>query len=189
MTKSAVYEFVEEHGFKEFRGQESQDVCFLGDHSIGHFLEARTQTVSPGGDIVDLEGKILGQHNGVSNYTIGQRRGLGISNATPLYVIRIDAEKNALIVGQEDDLQSDALTASDASFILSEPPRDGMHVDVKIRYRSPAVAGTFHALSCDRFSIDFDVPQRAVTPGQIVALYDGEELLGGGVIDERGKIR
>jgi len=186
LTKDEVFAIARRNGLHAASLPESQDLCFAVDGRTD-FLFPRG-VIRPG-PILDADGSRLGTHNGLVHYTIGQRRGLGISNATPLYVIRIDAEKNALIVGQEDALQSDALTASDASFILGEPPRDGMHVDVKIRYRSPAAAGTFHALSCDRFSIDFDVPQRAVTPGQIVALYDGEELLGGGVIDERGKIR
>jgi len=119
------------------------------------------------------------------HYTIGQRRGLGISSATPLYVIRIDAEKNAIVVGQEKDLYSRGLIASEASFTQGEPPADGAEIEAKIRYRSPAVPGTFRGVENGRFAVDFDVPQRAVTPGQIVALYDGEELLGGGVIDGR----
>lgn len=183
LTKDEVFAIARRNGLHAASLPESQDLCFAIEGRADFLF---SEGVICPGPILDTDGNMVGTHDGLVHYTIGQRRGLGISSATPLYVIGLDAEKNAIIVGQEADLYSRRLTASEASFTLGEPRQDGMRIDAKIRYRSPAVPGTFHALSGDRFSVDFDVPQRAVTPGQIVALYDGEEILGGGVIDAEG---
>ncbi len=182
MTKSAVYEFVEEHGFKEFRGQESQDVCFLGDHSIGHFLEARTQTVSPGGDIVDLEGKILGQHNGVSNYTIGQRRGLGVSAATPLYVIHIDTTNNRIVVGENDALFQEHIKIRNVLWNCDKTPQHNKEYLVRIRYGHKGQGAKIKQLTKELYKMTFTEKQRAITPGQFAVIYDNDVVIGSGEI-------
>ncbi|HDL86576.1 MAG TPA: tRNA 2-thiouridine(34) synthase MnmA [Candidatus Acetothermia bacterium] len=184
LTKDEVFAIARRNALHAASLPESQDLCFA--------IDGRTDFLFPQdkilpGPIFDMDGNRIGTHDGLAHYTIGQRRGLGIASATPLYVVGLDADRNAIIVGQEKDLYSKMLTASEASFTQGEPPCDGMRIEVKIRYRSPAVTATFHALSHDHFSVDFDVEQRAVTPGQIVALYDGEELLGGGIIDNEVK--
>ena len=180
LTKDEVFAIARRDDLHAASLPESQDLCFA--------IDGRTDFLFPQGMIrpgliLDTKGNRVGTHNGLVHYTIGQRRGLGISSASPLYVIGLDVEKNTLIVGQEEDLYSERLTASEASFVLGASPASGAKIQAKIRYRSPAVEGTFNVLPSDRFSVDFAQPQRAVTVGQIVALYAGEELLGGGIID------
>jgi len=185
LTKDEVFAIARCNGLHAASLPESQDLCFAVDGRTD-FLFPRG--VIRAGPILDADGNRLGTHNGLVHYTIGQRRGLGISSATPLYVIRIDVQKNAIIVGQEKDLYSRGLIASEASFTQGEQPADGAEIEAKIRYRSPAVPVTFGSVEEGRFSVDFAEPQRAVTPGQIVALYDGEELLGGGIIDSKNDV-
>ena len=182
LAKDDVFAIARRNNLHAASLPESQDLCFAIDGRTDFLF---SEGVIRPGPILDTNGSTIGTHNGLVHYTIGQRRGLGISSATPLYVIGLDAKKNAVIVGHERDLYSTGLSASEANFTLGEPPRNGARVDVKVRYRSAAVPGTFKGRLGNRFSIDFDMPQRAVTPGQIAALYDGDELLGGGVIDGR----
>jgi len=185
LTKDEVFAIARRNGLHAASLPESQDLCFAVDGRTDFLFP---QGVIRPGPILDVDGNRLGTHNGLVHYTIGQRRSLGISSATPLYVIRIDVQKNAIIVGQEKDLYSRGLIASEASFTQGEQPADGTKIGAKIRYRSPAVPVTFGSVEEGRFSVDFAEPQRAVTPGQIVALYDGEELLGGGIIDSKNDV-
>lgn len=179
LTKDEVFAIARESNLHAASLPESQDLCFAVNGRTDFLFP---QGVIHPGPILDTDDNRLGTHNGLVHYTIGQRRGLGISSAALLYVIGLDAQRNAVIVGQEKDLYSRGLIASEASFTQGEPPRDGARIQVKIRYRSAEVPGTFHLISEDRFSVSFDTPQRAISPGQIAALYDGEELLGGGII-------
>jgi len=179
MRKSEVFALAREHRLHAARLPESQDLCFAVEGSFDFLFSNRDFTPGP---IIDLHGRILSKHKGLFRYTIGQRRGLGITSSEPLYVIAIDPEKNTLIVGNEEDLYAPGLTAFEASFISGSPPKDGAELSAKIRYRSPAALCTFHPLSEGQFAVYFDTPQRAITPGQIVALYDGDRLLGGGTI-------
>ncbi|GAF84170.1 unnamed protein product, partial [marine sediment metagenome] len=156
-----------------------QDLCFAVAGRTS-FLFAQTD-LRPG-PILDLAGNRLGTHKGLPNYTIGQRRGLGVPSDRPLYVIGIDPECNALVVGEEDRLFRSDLRVVDANYLSGHPPEDRSHLDVKIRYRSPAVGATFHRDSGERFGLTFDEPQRAITPGQLAVLYGGDRLLGGGTI-------
>ena len=183
LTKPEVVEIARVRGLACADRPESQDLCFAlaGDTS---FLFDETDFVP--GPIVDLQGREVGVHNGLPNYTIGQRRKLDISSDRPLYVVEIDAPNNRLIVGDEETLAQTRLTAVNASFISGRPPEDGAHVDAKIRYRSPLSPATFRRLSDDRFALLFDAPQRAITPGQIAAIYEGDRLLGGGTIERAG---
>ncbi len=158
---------------------ESQDLCFAIDGRTDFLF---TDADLKPGPILDLAGNRLGTHEGLPRYTIGQRRGLGIAASRPLFVVDIDPKRNALIVGREEDLYRRSLIADEASFIAGEAPEEGLHVEAKIRYRSAPVGAVFHRIGPDRFSLQFDQPQRAITRGQIAALYDGDELLGGGTI-------
>jgi len=178
MTKDEVVAIAETRGLACATLPESQDLCFAlgGDAS---FLFP-TDALAPG-PILDLEGRVLGEHRGLPRYTIGQRRGLGIASDRPLFVIAIDPDRNALIVGPDEALLRSDLVACEANY-LTAPPSDGQRVDIKIRYRSPAVPGIYHRISDDRFGLTFDRPQRAITPGQLAVLYDGDRLLGGGTI-------
>jgi len=182
MTKTEVYDFVEEHGFTDFRGQESQDVCFLGDSSVGHFLETTTTASAASGEIIDTKGVVLGQHNGIYNYTIGQRRGLGIAAATPLYVIRIDAADNRIVVGENQELFQNTIEIDDVLWSCNKPPLTDHEYQVKIRYGHQGESATIEQISESRYRLSFNAKQRAVTPGQFAVLYDQDLVMGSGTI-------
>lgn len=180
MKKEEVFALARVHRLFAAELSESQDLCFAVEGSFEFLFLERDFTPGP---IIDRHGRVLGEHNGLFHYTIGQRRGLRIAAPEPLYVVGIDPERNALIVGKEEDLYASELIANEASFISGSPPDDGARLSAKIRYRSPLAPCTFRLLSADRFGVHFDTPQRAITPGQIVALYDEDRLLGGGTIE------
>lgn len=182
MTKKDVYNFVEENGFMDFRGQESQDICFLGTDSIGHFLETRISAPAQSGEIVSTDGRILGKHNGIYNYTIGQRRGLGIAAATPLYVIRIDAEKNRIIVGKNEDLYKNDVEIENTLWNCGKFPDPDHTYSVRIRYGHKGQEAKITQETNTRFRITFQEKQRAVTPGQFAVIYDQGLILGSGEI-------
>ncbi len=164
---------------------ESQDLCFAIDGRTDFLFDAADFRPGP---ILDLAGNRLGTHDGLPHYTIGQRRGLRIPAPQPLFVVDIDPGKNALIVGREEDLYRGSLHAEEASFISGKPPEEGARVEAKIRYRSSPVGAVFHRIGPDRFAVEFDEPQRAITRGQIAAIYKEDELLGGGTIAEIGGV-
>lgn len=180
MTKGEVFALARKNKLSAATLPESQDLCFALNGNFDFLFSDEDHAPGP---IVDRRGRVLGTHHGLPRYTIGQRRGLKITSPKPLYVIAIDPKKNALIVGGERDLYAPGLTANEASFISGSPPDDGARLSAKIRYRSPAAPCTFRLLSADRFGVYFDAAQRAITPGQIVALYDEDRLLGGGTIE------
>ncbi|MEN8200073.1 MAG: tRNA 2-thiouridine(34) synthase MnmA [Thermodesulfobacteriota bacterium] len=182
MNKEDVYELVEAHGFSDFRGRESQDVCFLGPESVGSFLEERDQGSTTEGDIVNTEGRILGRHRGIYNYTIGQRRGLGIAAATPLYVLRIDAKNNQIIVGGDDELFQDHVTVKHLLWNCGREPVSEHRYRVRIRYGHRGAAATVSRLDGERYRLDFAEKQRAVTPGQFAVIYDDDLVVGSGEI-------
>ncbi|WP_083907163.1 tRNA 2-thiouridine(34) synthase MnmA [Desulfocapsa sulfexigens] len=182
MTKSAVYDLVEEHGFTDFRGRESQDVCFLQNESVGHFLTTRSPESARDGDIVHINGHVLGRHNGIINYTVGQRRGLGIAAPSPLYVLKIDASANRVIVGDNDDLYQDSIEIQDVSWNCGKPPKSDHDYLVRIRYGHEGQPAKIKQISEDHYHISFTERQRAVTPGQFAVIYEGDRLIGSGEI-------
>lgn len=180
LAKEEVYAIARQANLSAAQLPESQDLCFAvaGETT---FLFPEDSFAS--GPILTQEGKQVGTHRGLPHYTVGQRRGLGIAAEQPSFVLAIDPSKNALIVGPDDALLRSTLTAYEASYLSGEPPADGARVEAKIRYRSPAVPATFSQLSEDRFELAFTEPQRAISPGQLVVLYDQQQLLGGGTIE------
>jgi tRNA-specific 2-thiouridylase len=161
---------------------ESQDICFIPDGDYASFLDRYTGCASSPGDFIDSQGRILGRHTGISHYTIGQRKGLGISANEPLFVSAIDAETNTVVLGAADTVWSRALVACDVNWI-NPPPLNG-RLEAKIRYGHQAVPATVSLLTGEgRVEVVFDDPQRAVTPGQAVVFYDGPYMLGGGTIE------
>ena len=182
MDKNDVYQLVEEHGFTSFRGQESQDVCFLGAESIGSFLEKEATMVPQTGAIVTSDGEVLGTHRGIYNYTIGQRKGLGISAPTPLYVIRIDAEKNQIVVGQNDDLFQKTVECKDLLWNCGKQADPSKHYRVRIRYGHMGGDAIIEHLPGNTCIAHFDTPQRAVTRGQFAVIYDQDQIIGSGEI-------
>ena len=162
--------------------KESQDICFVPDGDYAAFIERSLGFTFPPGDFVDEDGKVLGRHRGIIRYTIGQRRGLGLSLQEPLYVIRKDAASNQVILGPSEHLFSGELLAGQANWIAGFPPERPIRVQARIRYNQKAFPATVTEAGEDTFRLQFDQPQRAVSPGQSAVLYDGDRLLGGGII-------
>src|SRR5256714_13780645 len=166
--------------------RESQEICFVpdGDYSafIDRYLAAEQQTNRmPGeGEIVTASGKVLGTHSGIHRYTIGQRRGIGIADSRPLYVLNVDAAQNRVVVGYDDELLSDEFTAAGVNWIACDNPAAPIRIDVRVRYRHTAAPATITPLPNNRAKVKFDEPQRAITPGQATVFYRGDEVVGGG---------
>ena len=162
--------------------KESQDICFVPDGDYAGFIERNLGIVFPTGDFIDEAGKVLGRHRGIIRYTVGQRRGLGLSLREPLYVIRKDAASNQVVLGPSEKLFSKELRAGQANWISGRPPKDPIRVQARIRYNQKAFPATVTEAEGDVFRLKFDEPQRAVSPGQSAVLYDEDRVLGGGII-------
>ncbi|HEX5888835.1 MAG TPA: tRNA 2-thiouridine(34) synthase MnmA [Pyrinomonadaceae bacterium] len=171
--------------------KESQEICFVpdGDYAgfIDRYLDAENATDRlPGaGEIVDTDGKVIGKHEGIHRYTVGQRRGIGIADQRPLYVISINADRNRVAVGPAEELLSNEFTAAGVNWISFEAPSEPVRADVRVRYRHTAAPATITPLPDARARIVFDEPQRAITPGQATVFYRGDEVVGGGWIAQR----
>lgn len=159
---------------------DSQEICFVTEANYHSFLAQRL-SVSPG-DVVDSRGRVLGRHCGVAFYTVGQRHGLGIASREPLYIVAIDASRNLLVVGNREALLSDRLFAGEVNLVSSAAPALPLAITAKIRYKSPEAPATLVSLD-GKALVHFAEPQRAITPGQAVVFYRGEEVLGGGIIE------
>ncbi len=182
MSKDDIYRFVENNGYTDFRGVESQDVCFLKNERLSTFLDNdETPSVVPG-PIMSVDGRRLGRHSGLHHYTIGQRRGLGLCDTSPWYVCSIDHQTNVLVVGKNRDLFSSSLIARKAHWINRVLPIENHRYTVRIRYTHPGSAARFTRISDDSFKLVFTEAQRAVAPGQYAVLYDGERVVGSGEI-------
>lgn len=180
MEKPAVRAIARELGFAVADKPESQDLCFSADPQA--FLREQLGEAIVPGPIKDLNGKVLGEHTGIVNYTIGQRRGLGIAAPEPLFVIRIDAEANTVWVGPKEATMGTMLVAENVNWVSIAEPSEPITAEVKIRYRSPAARAIVEPLGNGRVLIRFFEPQMAISPGQVACMYDGEALLGGGLI-------
>jgi tRNA-specific 2-thiouridylase len=182
-TKAEVREMARRCGLPVAEKRESQEICFapLGDYP--EFLAGRAPRAFQPGPIESPDGRVLGAHGGIGHYTIGQRRGLGISAPQPLYVITIEAARNAVIVGGEADLRRRGLLASEVRWIDGRPLQEPIEVRAKIRYKHKAAGARIVPLSGRRVRVDFDRPQRAITPGQSVVFYRRDVVLGGGIIE------
>ena len=182
LSKHRVREIAEEHGFLNADKPDSQDICFVPDGDYAGFIERYTGKVPETGDFLDPEGKRIGTHRGVIHYTIGQRKGLGISAPHPLYVCDICPADNTVTLGYSENLFSRKLTASDVNLISCDSLEEPVRVQAKIRYRHPAQPATAWMTPDGTLHVEFDEPQRAITCGQAVVLYDGDVVVGGGRI-------
>ena len=183
MAKDETRRLAAELGLSVATKPESQDICFVeGRNYPGFLAENAAETVQPG-PIIDTDGKVIGEHQGIAFYTLGQRRRIGIASSEPLYVVRIDVEKNAIIVGREPDLYASSLIASNINFISIENIPLPIAVTAKVRYNMKDSAGILAPLANERVMMTFETPQRAITPGQALVFYDGEDVVGGGTID------
>src|SRR5438132_6857449 len=182
MSKSEVREAARRNGLAVAEKAESQEICFVpdGDYAgfIDRYLESEDELERlPGtGEIVNARGEVMGMHTGIHHYTIGQRRGIGVSGAQPLYVLGIDSIKNRVVVGHQEDLLSDEFPAAGANWIAVEDPTEPVRAKVRVRYRHAAALATITPLPDNRASIKFDEPQRAITPGQATVFYRGDEV-------------
>ncbi len=182
MSKAQVREIAEENGFVNAHKRDSQDICFVPDGDYAGFIERYSGKTYPNGDFVDLEGNVLGEHKGIIRYTRGQRKGLGLALPQPMYVCRTDLEENKVILGLNDDLFSKELDADDINLIAYDKLDAPIRVEAKVRYSQSAQPATVWQTADDRLHIEFDEPQRAITKGQAVVMYDGDVVVGGGRI-------
>ncbi|MDE2777370.1 MAG: tRNA 2-thiouridine(34) synthase MnmA [Chloroflexota bacterium] len=180
--KAEVRRIACELGLDIANRKDSQDLCFLGNNDYRDFLGAHAPDLMTRGPIVSSEGEVLGEHRGLSNYTIGQRKGLGVSSNEPLYVLAMNAIKNALVVGTRGELGRDRLVAERFNWVGGAPPAVEFRAEVKIRYRSQAQMALIKPMGDDCALIEFNLPQQAVTPGQAAVVYQGDVCLGGGLI-------
>jgi tRNA-specific 2-thiouridylase len=163
--------------------EESQEICFtMGDYRP--FLRRQPGLVFEPGPIIGIEGEVIGQHEGLPAYTIGQREGLGIAAPHPLYVLQIDTDRNALVVGPRQYLAHQELTAKQVKFVSGKTPLEPAEITAKIRYRAAEVKATLTSMGGDEVRVRFVEPQPAITPGQGVVFYQGEIVIGGGIIEE-----
>ena len=182
MRKNEVRAMAEESGFVNADKADSQDICFVPNGDYASVIELQTGKRSPQGNFVDKHGNVLGRHKGVIYYTIGQRKGLGISSSQPLYVCDICPQSGNVVLGSNDDLFSREVNVSEFNWISGKVPGGEFRCKVKIRYRQPEQWATVIPMGGDTVHITFDEPQRAITPGQAAVLYDGDTVLGGGTI-------
>jgi tRNA-specific 2-thiouridylase len=188
LTKDEVREFARSVHLPVAEKPESMELCFVPNGNYVQFIHAYTREAGKPlndkeGDIVTGDGVVLGRHTGIHNYTIGQRKGLGFPTGKPIYVLAIDAEKNRIVVGEDDALRATVLEVENVNWISIEEPTAPLRAQVKIRHKHEPAAATVEALPGLRARITFDAPQRAITPGQAAALYDGDIVLSGGWIE------
>ncbi len=184
MTKTEVRALAEREGFLNAHKHDSQDICFVPDGDYEAFMERYTGKSYSDGDFKFPDGTVAGKHHGAVGYTIGQRRGLGISYSEPVYVYDKDMENNIVYVGTEGQLYSNGLIADDVNWIAFDNLTDKLKVTAKTRYRQKEFPATVEPLDDGRFRLTFDEPQRAVTKGQAVVLYQDDVVVGGGTIVE-----
>ena len=187
LEKPAVRALAEAHGLINAQKRDSQDICFVPDGDYAGFIERYTGKTSRTGAFLNTAGEPIGTHRGVIHYTIGQRKGLGISAPHPLYVCGICPEQNTVTLGGSQDLFSRRLTATDVNLISCDSLEKPVRVQAKIRYRHPEQPATAWCTPDGVLHVEFDEPQRAITCGQAVVLYDGETVVGGGRISSAEK--
>lgn len=183
LKKSKTRRIAEESGFLNAAKPDSQDICFVPSGDYAKVVELHSGKKSLPGNFIDTSGNVLGTHNGIIHYTIGQHKGLGIQLSGKRYVCRIHPESNTVVLGTYDELFSDTASVSDFNWISGEVPEREIRCKVKIRYRQPEQWATVIPTGEKAVFLRFDEPQPAITPGQAAVLYDGDAVLGGGVIE------
>jgi tRNA-uridine 2-sulfurtransferase len=183
LTKPEVRREAERLGLAVADKPDSQEICFVPDGDYATFVARQEPSVARSGAIVDARGNTLGTHEGVHRFTVGQRKGLGVSASIPLYVLKIDVDSSTVTVGPRAALDQSSLTASRVNWISMDAPACWTPVAAQIRHRHQAASGRVRALDGGRAEFEFDVPQSAITPGQAVVFYDGDVVAGGGWIE------
>ena len=183
MSKREVRAVAEEQGLINAHKRDSQDICFVPDGNYAGFIEKYTGESFPCGKFVDLNGNVLGEHKGIIRYTVGQRKGLGIALGKPAFVCAKNVEENTVVLGENEDLFSKTLTAHDVNLITCDSIDAPLKVCAKVRYNQKEQPATVVSIGEGKIRVEFDEPQRAVSKGQSVVLYDGDLVVGGGIID------
>ncbi len=188
LTKSRVRKLAKHLGLHVAHKPGSQEICFVTDGNYRDFVIKRTGVTQKPGPILGKDGNVLGQHNGIVSYTIGQRRRIGISAGKPLYVVAIDKERNAVIVGQREDIFCSEFIGEQAAFVCGIPPTEVVRARVRMRYRQPTVWATIVPESAVRVRVVLDEPKWGIAPGQAAVFYRGDTVLGGATIDSTVKV-
>jgi tRNA-uridine 2-sulfurtransferase len=183
LTKPEVRAHAARLGLTVADKPDSHEICFVPDGDAAGFVERHMDRAPESGDIVDSGGKTIGRHRGLHRYTVGQRRGLGLSSAAPLYVLRLEPADGRLVVGSRDELGGTMLEARDVNWIAGESPREPRRLTARIRHRHQDAPAVVEARPGNRAVATFDTPQVAISPGQAVVFYAGDEVIGGGWID------
>lgn len=181
-SKDQIRKIAEEHNLSVAHKSDSEDICFIPNKDYKAFLENNSDIKAKQGNIVNLKGEKLGIHTGLYKYTIGQRKGLGISNPVPLFVVGYNQAKNELIVGEEKDLYKTELYVTDINLLLADKLEQPLKVNAKIRYAAKEAPATITQIEPNRIKVEFDQPQKSITPGQSVVFYIDDVVLGGGKI-------
>ncbi len=187
MTKPEVRRIAAEHGLKTADKPDSQEICFVPNGDYKSFLDAYMAEQGEAlpdtaGELVTTRGEVVGEHSGIHNFTVGQRKGLGVATGSPLYVLQIKGDSHQVVVGNDDDLWSRTLRARDLNWISIPELHDPMHVTAKIRHRHEPAPAIVERSSDNEVLVTFDQPQRAITPGQAVVFYEDDIVVGGGWI-------
>lgn len=182
-TKSDTREVARHCNLKTAEKEESMEICFVPDNNYGGFLQQANLVQKHRGEIVDVRGQVLGQHDGIEFYTIGQRKGLGLSTPKPLYVIELDAENNRVVVGDDSLLDRDEFIVERCNWIPFVAPPASFEATAKIRYNHPGTPATITPLADGRAKVKLHIPQRAITPGQAAVFYQDDLVVGGGWIN------
>ena len=182
--KDKVREMAKELGLDVHNKPDSQEICFVKDNDYANYVKRHAKKDIKEGNFVDTKGNILGKHKGIVFYTIGQRKGLGVAFGKPMFVLDIDPNTNNVILGSNDDLFSKELIAKDVNLIKIDEITEPIRVEAKIRYSAKSAAATVYNNGKNSVRIVFDEPQRAITKGQSVVMYDGDVVVGGGIIDK-----
>ncbi len=183
MTKVQIRSIAEENGFESAHRSDSQDICFIPNGDYVSFIQNHSNLELKKGDFIDLHGNPIGQHEGLIRYTIGQRKGLGVAFGKPMFVGAKNAQDNTVTLCEDRDLYSSMLTASNINLITCENIYSPIHVEAKVRYRHTAAPAIVEQIENDRILVRFDEPQRAIASGQSIVLYDGDTVIGGGIIE------
>lgn len=181
-SKGEIRKIAENNNLKVANKPDSEDICFVPDGNYKKFLENNSEIKPKKGNIVNSKGDILGEHTGLYNYTIGQRKGLGISNKVPLFVLGFNKNRNEVIVGEEKELYKEEIIVDNINLIAIDKIENTLEVEVKTRYSSKQAEAIITQIDSDKIKIKFDEPQRALTPGQSAVFYIGDILIGGGKI-------
>ena len=180
--KPRIRELAERAGLQTARKPDSQEICFIPDNDYSGFIDRFRGPQETAGDLVDTAGTVLGRHDGYQNFTIGQRKGLGVAFGEPRFVVRIEPETKRVVVGKKEELGRRTLEADQLNWLLPEVPAGGLRATAQIRYQHHPALCTAELVGEDRLQVTFDEPQYGVAPGQAVVLYDGDRVLGGGWI-------